>query len=134
MFLSELKDTQKELFLDLSIHLSMCDEEFTDAEKNTIFQMCKEMGISERFVPVISFDDALNQLTESTTIREKRIILLEIGGIILADGVFSSEEKSAMEKISDSLKIDYYQCEKAIEMIRDLYEIYSKIGLFLSSK
>ena len=52
--------------------------------------MCKEMGISERIVPVVNFDDALNQLTESTTIREKRIILLEIGGVVLADGVFSS--------------------------------------------
>lgn len=134
MFLSELNDTQKELFLDLSIHLSMCDEEFVDDERNTILQMCKEMGISERIVPVVNFDDALNQLTESTTIREKRIILLEIGGVVLADGVFSSEEKKAMLKISDSLKVDYSQCERAIEMIRDLYRIYSKIGSFLSSK
>lgn len=51
----------------------------------------------------------------------------------MADGVFSSEEKKAMIKISDSLKVDYSQCERVIEMIRDLYRIYSKIGSFLSS-
>lgn len=134
MFLSELKDTQKELFLDLSIHLVKCDGDFADVERNTISQMCKEMEINERFTPVVNFDDALNQLTESATIREKRIILLEIGGVILADGVFSSEEKSAMKEISDLLKIDYFQCEKVIAMIQDLYEVYSKIGLYLSSK
>ena len=88
MFLSELRDTQKELFLDLSIYLSMRDGNFADVEKNTIIQMCKEMGIDKRLVPVLNFDDVLNQLAESVTIREKRIIILEIGGVILADGFF----------------------------------------------
>ena len=134
MFLSELRDTQKELFLDLSIYLSMRDGNFADVEKNTIIQMCKEMGIDKRLVPVLNFDDVLNQLAESVTIREKRIIILEIGGVILADGFFSTEEESAMKQISDSLKIDYSQCKKAIAMIQDLYEGYSKIGSFLSSK
>lgn len=134
MYLSELRGTQKELFLDLCIHLSMSDGDFVDIEKNTILQMCKEMEINERLTPVANFDDALKQLAEDTTIREKRIILLEIGGIILADGIFSSEEENAMKKIADSLEIDYFQCEKVISMVRDLYEVYLKIGSFLSSK
>ena len=134
MFLTELKNTQKELFLDLCIHLSMSDGSFVEVEKNTILQMCKEMEIHERFTPIKNFDDALVQLSEDATIREKRIILLAVGGVDLADGVFSPEEENAMKKIADSLKIDYLQCEKVISMVRDLYEVYSKIGLFLSSK
>lgn len=93
MFLSELRDTQKELFLDLSIYLSMRDGNFADVEKNTIIQMCKEMGIDKRLVPVLNFDDVLNQLAESVTIREKRIIILEIGGVILADVFFLLKRK-----------------------------------------
>lgn len=134
MFLSELKNTQKELFLDLCIHLSMSDGDFVDSEKNTILQMCKEMEIKERFTTVVNFDDALNQLAENATLREKRIILIEIAGVILADGIFASEEESAMRKISDSLEIDYSQCEKVVSMVQDLYGIYSKIGSFLTSK
>lgn len=134
MFLSELRNAQKELFLDLSIHLSMSDGYFVDSEKNTILQMCKEMEINERFTPVVDFEDALNQLAEDATIREKRIILIEAAGIILADGVFASEEKNAMRKISDSLAVDYSQCEKVISLVQDLYEIYSKFGSFLISK
>ncbi|MCM1251669.1 MAG: TerB family tellurite resistance protein [Clostridium sp.] len=134
MFLFELKNTQKELFLDLSIYLSMSDGEFADSEKNIILQMCKEMGIKERFTPVVNFDDALNQLAENATIREKRIILLEIVGVILVDGVFAPEEESIMRKISNSLAIDYSQCEKAISIVQDLYKVYSKVGSFLTSK
>lgn len=134
MFLHELKNTQKELFLDLSIYLSMSDGEFADSEKNTIVQMCREMEIEKRLTPNVNFDDALSQLAENTTIREKRIILIEIAGIIFADGIFASGEESLMKKISDSLKVDYSQCEKAIMLVRDLYEVYSKIGPFLSSK
>lgn len=134
MFLSELKNAQKELFLDLCIHLSMCDGDFSNSEKNTILQMCKEMEINERFTPGVVFDDALSQLAENASVREKRIILIEIAGIILADNVFASEEKNSLKKISDSLEIDYSQCEKVISMVQDLYVVYSKIGSFLTSK
>ena len=134
MFLAELNDTKKELFLDLSLHLSMCDGEFVDAEKSAILQMCREMEVAERFAPDNDFDDALNQIAEGATIREKRIILLEIGGVILADGAFSAEEEGAMKRIADFLEVDYSHCEKVILIIQDLYKVYSQIGSFLSGR
>lgn len=134
MFLSELRNEQKELFLDLSIHLSMSDGKFSDSEKNTIRQMCKEMGIDERLKKKVEFDIALNRLSENATIREKRIILLEIAGIVMADGVYSPEEKTAVENIATALSVDYSHCEDAISLIKDLFVLYSKIGNFLSGK
>lgn len=134
MFLSELKDEQKELFLDLGIHLSMSDGEFSNSEKNTIHQMCKEMGIDERLEENVEFNVALSRLYKNATVREKRIVLLEIAGIVMADSVYSPEEKAVVEKISSALGVDYSHCEEVISLIKDLYAVYSKIGDFLSSK
>ena len=134
MFLSELKDDQKDLFLDLCILLSKSDGDFADSEKNTIRQMCKEMGIDERLNENIEFGKALSRLNENATVREKRIILLEIAGIVMADGVYAPEEKAAVESISNVFGIDYSYSEKAISLITDLFAVYSKIGEFLSSK
>ncbi len=134
MFLSELKDEQKDLFLDLGIHLSMSDGRFSDIEKNTIRQMCKEMEIGERLEANIEFDAALNRLSENATVREKRIVLLEMAGIVMADGVYSPEEKTTVENISNTLGVDYPRCENAISLIKELFAVYSKIGDFLSSK
>lgn len=134
MFLSELKDEQKDLFLDLGIHLSMSDGEFTKTEKNTICQMCKEMGIDERLEQNVDFDTALSRLGKNATVREKRIVLLEIAGVVMADEVYSSEEKAEVKKISDALGVDYSHCEDAISLVKDLFVVYSKIGNFLSNK
>lgn len=134
MFLSELKDEQKDLFLDLGIHLSKSDGEFLGAEKDNIRQMCKEMGIEERLEENVEFDIALNRLSESATVREKRIVLLEIAGIVMADGVYSLEEKEMVENVSNVLGFDYSHFENVISLIRDLFVAYSKIGDFLSSK
>lgn len=133
MFLSELKDEQKDLFLDLGIHLSMSDGEFSETEKNTICQMCKEMGIDERLEQNVDFDIALSRLGKNATVREKRIVLLEIAGVVMADGVYSPEEKAEVEKISDALGVDYFHCENAISLVKDLFVVYSKIGNFLSN-
>lgn len=134
MFLSELKDEQKELFLDLVIHLSMSNGEFVDAEKAMVHQMCREMEIAERLETKVEFDEALSRLSKNAYVREKRIILLELAGIVMADGVYDSEEKAAVEKIADALCIDYSHCENAISLIKDLFDVYSKIGNFISSK
>lgn len=134
MYLSELKDEQKELFLDLGIHLSMSDGDFSSHEKNTISQMCTEMGIAERFEQNVEFDTALSRLSEIATIREKRIILIELAGIVMADGVYSPEEKAVVENITKILEVDHAQYEKVIALIKDLFVVYSEIGDFLSSK
>lgn len=134
MYLSELRGEQKELFIDLGIHLSMSDGDFSSVEKNMIRQMCKEMEVSERLEKKVEFEVALNRIGENATVREKRIVLLELAGIVMADGVYSPEEQKAVEQIASALEIDYSHCENAILLIKDLFVVYSKMGNFLSSK
>lgn len=134
MFLAELKPEQKELFLDLVICLSKSDGCFDESEQKVIIEMCREMGIKKRIDNRFEFKDALIKIKENITEREKRIILLETAGIVLADGNFSEDEAILIKNISDELQIEYDCYGDIIEMIKELYNVYSKIGTFLSGK
>lgn len=134
MFLAELKPEQKELFLDLGICLSKSDGRFDESEQKVIIEMCREMGIKKRVDNRFEFKDALTQIKENITEREKRIILLETAGIVLADGNFSEEEAILIKNISEELQIEYDCYSDIIEMVKELYNVYSKIGKFLSGK
>lgn len=134
MFLSELKLEQKELFLDLGIHMSMSDGDFSASEKKMILEMCKEMGISERLDAKLELKDAIDKIKEGITAREKRIILLETAGIVLVDGEYSDDEMSVMKEIAAILEIDYSQVEEVVAIVNNLLDVYSKIGEFLTKK
>lgn len=134
MFLAELKPEQKELFLDLGICLSMSDGDFSAPEKKMILEMCKEMGIPERIEPKLEFKTALERIKEGISTREKRIVLLETAGIVMADGECSDDEVAVMKEIAVTLEIDYSQVEEVIDMVKNLFNIYAKIGDFLTKK
>lgn len=134
MFLVELRPEQKELFLDLGILLSKSDGAFNKAEKKVISEMCKEMGITERTENQLDLNEVLRRIRDTAYTREKRIILLETAGIVLADGTYSEEEKGVIKNISDSLKIEYSQYQEVLKTIQELYSVYKKVGDFLSGK
>lgn len=134
MFLAELRPEQKELFLDLVILLSKSDCVFDESEQKAISEMCREMEINERTENQLELNEVLKKIGETAYTREKRIILLETAGIVLADGVYSEEEESMIKDISDSLKIEYEQYQEVLKTIQELYGVYKKIGDFLSGK
>ena len=99
-----------------------------------IKQLCREMNISPRFTTEENADNVINRLTSMTTDREKRIIIIEAAGIIMADNDYSESEKEIITKISEAFGIENGEIEKIISTICDLYSIYTKFGNFLSGK
>ncbi len=132
MYLSELRPEQKELFLDLGICISKGDGSFDDSERIVLSEMCREMGIPQRIENRLGFDEALVRIKETASTREKRVILIEAAGIILADGVYSEEEKGLVKRISEVLEIEYKQCEYVLRTVRDLFEVYDRLAAFLA--
>ncbi len=134
MFLSKLKSEEMELFLDLGIHLASCDGDFALVEKENIIQMCQEMGIEKRLDAKLSFNEALEQLSKLSNNYEKKIILLELAGIVMADGVCSPEEKELLMNIITTLNMKDSDCDAVIKLVSSLYSVYSEIGNYLASK
>ena len=94
MYLSYLKPFQKESFLDLSLMIANADHEFNVLEKDLIEKLCEEMGIEPKAATEKSINEILENLSLSTTSKEKKIILLELLGLNVesAEGVRQAQK------------------------------------------
>ena len=131
MYLNQLNSRQKELFLDLSLHLSKSDNDFSEDEKKLICQLCTEMEIPVRHDAVCSFDEAADEVAAISSIKTKRIFMLELAGIVMADNVYGEDEKVIMVRLSEKFDLRYSEVEKAISLVSDLYKVYSELSCFI---
>ena len=93
MFLKQLTPAEKEAFINLCVHAASANDIVEEKEFEMIEEYCKEMGIS--FFDVskdIEIDRVINVFSDSET-RHKRIVLLEILGLLHADGCYDNKEK-----------------------------------------
>ena len=102
MFLNSLQEGNKELFLRLCVHASLSNEIFAEEEKEMIYAYCREMNIMERIPDgTDDLEQVVNYLATQTDDAEKKIIILEILGLIRADGIYDEKEKSFMKKLAE---------------------------------
>ncbi|MBO4897676.1 MAG: hypothetical protein J5590_05205 [Clostridia bacterium] len=134
MFLQELKMEQRDLFLDLCIAVSSSDNEFSNSEKGLIKQLCAEMMIKERYQIISEIDKTIDKLAEMSTQKEKRIMLIELAGIILVDGKYVEEEKEFIDKIGEKFSVPSDDIEKMMKIVLELYGVYGKIGAYLNGE
>lgn len=134
MFLNVLNDEKKELFLDLCISLSESDGDFSQEEKVIINKFCAEMNTAVRYEANYDVESTLIRLNDICSDVEKRSIVLEVLGIILADDKYVEDEKVILENLSEKFSIDYNEIEKMIQVVADLYKIYGKFNLFLNGE
>ena len=134
MYLGQLTDDHKKLFLDAAIYLSMSDGNFALNEKNMIDQMCREMQIPARYEMELGGDALLSMFTGISSERQKRIILVELGGIVLADQVYDAKEKEMLCVIARSLGYPESVADEAVALVEELYGLYVRMERFLESK
>lgn len=134
MYLEELQEAQKQLFLDLCIIISNSDTEFSYQEKRMIQHICREMDIPEKYDTESVLEEVIKQLAENSTEREKRIIIIEAAGIIMADNKYVAEEKNIVLLLSEAFGISMEEIENMIEIIGELYAVYKKFADFLTGK
>lgn len=68
---------------------------------------CREMGISEEVVSVKrELDAVLEELRNEADAKEKKIILFEILGLMLADEKYTESEEQFMLKIIEAFGMD----------------------------
>lgn len=131
MFLNMLEERNKRNFLKLCVHAALSDGEFVNDEAEMIHAYCREMNISEA-VPEVkeSLEDILKEMAENTNDTEKRIITLEVLGLVKSDGVYDDREKAFMKKVIESMEIKKeildeleYLLEQYTGVYRELYSV-----------
>lgn len=134
MFLQELRHEQKQLFLDLCIAVSSADGDFSTVERNLVKQLCAEMSIEEKYQLSANIDQTLDLLVATASKKEKRIMLIELAGIILADGVYAKEEEEFIAMLSEKFSVPKADTDAMIKVVLELYTIYGKFGSFLNGE
>ncbi len=135
MYLNKLSGEQKNLFLDLCIHAAMANNVLADEEKALIDQYCDEMDISSpRYSAETSVEDVRAKLAEISSEPEKRIIVLEIAALMLADNEHDESEKAFMRELTQSLGITDDEYDKILDFVGKIIGLYSEINEFVFNR
>ena len=131
MFLAKLSNEKRHLFLDLELHISKIDGEFSESEKNIIDTHCIEMHIdSNKYQCELSLDEVIRKLSECT-VQEKHIIFIEMLAVVMADEVYHEKEKQIVEDLADVLGISNDEIIKAFSALNKLKEAYEELSNFV---
>lgn len=118
MYLSLLKEEQKELFLDLAYQLALTDGIYGKEENKTMEAYSKEMDVEFRMDREIKgIDYVIGELEKLCDEREKKIIVFEAIGLALSDNHYDVSEKEFIFSIIKrfDLKSEFGEkCEKIL--------------------
>lgn len=121
MFLNLLQENNKELFLKICVHASLANEIFAEEEKEMIYAYCREMNIAEHIPDEVEeFEQIVGSLVMQADDVEKKIIILEILGLVKADGIYDEKEKRFMRKLLEGMKVQ----TDVLGRFNSLLEIY----------
>ena len=91
-------------------------------------EYCKELGIKEQ-IPSgdIDVESVLSELKEKTNSIEKRVISLEILGLMYSDGEYDSSEKEFVDELVNKFEITKDELEKIDKLLNEYSEVYKKM-------
>lgn len=124
MFLNYLSEESKEDFLKLCVYASLANEEFAEEEKEMLKEYCKEMNIPDHIPGTEdSVEVVLENINKNAGITEKKIIVLELLGVVKADGLYDDAEQEFMKKLVGKLEMN----EDIMKHLNSLLDIYTVI-------
>ena len=128
MFLNYLKEESKENFLKLCLAAAQANNVIEKEEEQLMYAYCKELGIKEQ-IPSgdIDVESVLSELKEKTNIIEKRVISLEILGLMYSDGEYDSSEKEFVDELVNKFEITKDELEKIDKLLNEYSEVYKKM-------
>lgn len=105
MFLFELSEEQKQLFIDLAIIAMESNGVVDDSEIAVLKGYCREMAIEYRETANNNCTEVLSKLKEISTESELRKITIEIITLMYADNNLADEEDAMLSEMKD--KFDF---------------------------
>jgi len=130
MFLNRLKKKEKKAFLELAHYIARVDDDFSEIEELYIKSYCKEMKIKD--IKFNENDFSLVDILEVfKTQKSKKIVLLEIAGLIYSDDILHFNENNILYIIARKFNIDEYRLELYKEFAKSMLSIAKQGELLL---
>ena len=130
MFLQNVPQKYKKLFMDLAYTMMGIDGKYEDEEKLALRSCQEELGLTQYQGSTIDLDDANLLLVQDRTLRAE--MYFELLGIALSDSEYSDEELEAMKKIQKAWEIATEFDKTAQEIIRNINRNYARACILLS--
>lgn len=128
MFLIELSDIEKEAFVSLCYHASMSNGYVDEDESLVIKSYCQEMNIDyvscDNAMPM---EEACNVFIASSD-KIKKIVIFEILGVMLADGIYDEKEKEYVSTLSRRINVSTEVMNELTVLIEDYMECVKRIS------
>ena len=127
MFLNQLSEREKKAFLELTVHVSNSNGVFEKEEKAMIQEYCKEMEIKEfNMDNIVPLEEIIGEIKKSS-LHIKKIILLEILGLVYADGTYDADEKSFVLNFVKEIGLSDETAEAQTVVIKEYLNVLQKI-------
>jgi DnaJ-domain-containing protein 1 len=123
MFLNELKEGEKELFLELCVHAANANGLFVGEEKDLLKAYCAEMQMQVPSVIEETGEDAIIKKLKKASLKSKKIIVLEIIGLLQADKKVDKKERDFLKRLTAGIGIS----ETNVKNIESLLEEYNDV-------
>lgn len=130
MFLQNVPQKYKKLFMDLAYTMMGIDGKYEDEEKLALRSCQEELGLTQYLGSTIDLDDANLLLVQDRTLRAE--MYFELLGIALSDSEYSDEELGAMKKIQKAWEIPTEFDKTAQEIIQNINRNYARACILLS--
>lgn len=133
MLLNKLTLEEKEIFVSLAVRGAEANDVVTNEEYAMIEEYCKEMSISFFDAKNIKSMDGIIELYLKSSEENKRIVVMELIGLMNADGDFDNKEREFVYKFAEKIGVAKDMVERLIDMISRYLaltkEIINVIGL-----
>lgn len=129
MFLNKLNKNEKELFLSLAIYAAEANGVVEEQEKAMIKAYSKEMDlVSFDMNSVRPFDEITSVFRDSLS-ENKKIVVLEIIGLMNADGSYDESEKNFVCKLASSIGVSVDSVNKLSALTDRYRELVEEIAV-----
>ena len=127
MFLNSLKDSQKNLFLDLAIKAADASGGISEQEKNMLKAFALEMRIPARYDCEKSEEEILEELKRKSSRKDLKIVAFEILGIMYSDTEYDDVERQFVSSMVEQLNIDKHIIDEMGSIIKRYSTLYTEI-------
>ncbi len=132
MLLNQLSENSKNLFLNLEVFLANVDGEYSESEDRIIRMHCKEMGLEIiQYNENLRLEDIIKNINSEMTVKEKKIIFIELLTVVFIDGVYDDREKEFIENLRKLLYIPENVGQQAFYMVKKLVDASLAIENFV---
>lgn len=128
MFLNQLNQREKEAFISLSIHAGKANGVLEENEIVMVREYCQEMELPMYDDKDIAPLSDVYGVFKSSDERIKKIVLLEVLGLIYADGNYDEDEKSFVTNFAEAISLSEQTVEDLTIAIKDYLNVLKRIS------